>query len=350
MALGTAATLALAGSTLLPIAGSLYGQEQAKGDKDAARRAREAALAQFAGIEIPDVEKQKLALEGYDVDALAAKYAPELETALALGPTSLEQVSVDPRLRQNQMAALEQVGQIASTGLSDADRANLELIRRQAAGEAQAKQDQILQNMQARGQGGSGAELIAKLQAGQSAADRMNQQALEQAKIMQQARMQALSNQSSMAGNIRSQEYGEQSDLARARDVINQFNVQNQQNVGSRNVASKNREAEALRQLTMANIDTRNKQQVANKNLMQQQYQNQMDLAAARAGQQRQAAAGYQQDAASTAGMWAGIGQGLGGAAGAIGGALGKQGKSSVDLEDTQSTGQRVGGGKQFAT
>lgn len=304
----------MAAAAAIPVIASLYGQEQAKGDKEEARKARQAALAQFANLNIPDIEKQKLLLAQYQS---AGEYNPELEQLFRMDPTAMGQIAVDPRLKASQMAALEQVAQIANTGMSDADRASLELIRRQVAGEAQAKQEQIMQNMQARGQGGSGAELIARLQAGQSSADRMNQQALEEARMMQQARMQALANQANISSGIRGQEYGEQSDLARARDTINQFNVANQQGLAGRNVERGNTGQQMNLQnrqnLMNANTGLSNQEQAANKALLQQQFQNQMNLATSRSNALTGNATALEKTAADTAGMWGQIGQGAGG-------------------------------------
>ena len=170
--------------------------------------------------------------------------------------------------------------------------------------------------MQQRGQGGSGAELMARLQSNQSGADRLQQAELEQAKAMQQARMAALTQQANMSGQLRSQDYGEQSNLAKAKDLINQFNAQNAQGVQQRNVGTKNNAqlTNLQNQQNIANMNTelKNKQQINNKGLLQQQFGNQMQLASAKAGQYGNQAQVADQQAAQTAGMWAGIGQGVG--------------------------------------
>lgn len=307
--------------------GGMMGADAAAKKEKEAQRARERILAMYSGIELPDIDQQRLALEDYQS---AGTLTPEMEAALNVGPTSMEGIAVDPRLQQNQMDALAQVAQIADQGVSDADKATLELIRRQAAGEAQAKSGQILQQMQARGQGGSGAELIAQLQNAQSSADRMNQQALEEARMMQQARMAALQQQGNMAGTIRGQDYSEQSDLAKAKDAINAFNVQNRQNVGQRNVSSKNQAQQsniANQQAVMnQNTGTHNTQQQYNRELLDKQYQNQMQMAAAKAGQYNTNAAAADRSAANIANQYATIGQGLGQA---VGGFFSSQGSNN---------------------
>lgn len=295
------------------VAGSLIGADQASADRAAASKARARALAQYANISIPDAEEMMLNLSNYSV---AGQLDPVLEQILQLGPSAMEQVSTDPRLRQQQMEALSGIQQVAQTGMTDADRATFELQRQGAAREAQARQNAIIQDMQARGQGGSGAELIARLTAGQSGAQMLQQAQLEKAQQQAAARQAALRDMGSMAGGLRSQDFGEASSKASARDAINQFNLQNAQSVGSRNVAAKNTAQQGnlsnLQDVMNRNTDISNKQQIHNKGLGQQTFENQMTLANAKAGQLGNQAAASQQQAANTAGMWSTIGQGAG--------------------------------------
>ena len=308
--MGTGAAI---GAIAAPIVGGIIGSEQAGAQQRSADAAMQSALAQFGGITIPDIEEQKLLLE---TPELVGEYSPELEQFIELGPSAMEQVSVDPRLRQAQMSALEQISGVAQEGLTPADIAALETARRGAAAEAQAKQGQILQEMQARGQGGAGAELIARLKSAQSGADRLSQEGLNVAQIAQQRALQALAQQGSLSGQIRGQEFGEQSDVARAKDIVNQFNVQQQQGLQQRNVAAQNQAAlrnlQEKQRLAEQQTAIRNYQQEQNKALQQQKFQNRMQLAGARAGQYGQRAQQASQRAGQAAQMWSGIGQGVG--------------------------------------
>lgn len=295
------------------VGGALIGGSQAQAQRDAANNARNAALEQYANINLPSLEAQQLNLQDYQN---AGTMTPEMEQLMQMGPTSMEGISLDPQTRAMQMQALEQMSGMASGQIQPGDVAGFEIAKRDAAAYDQAKQGQILQEMQQRGQGGSGAELLARLKSTQSSADRLNQADLEQAKQMQQARIAALQSQSNMASGIRSQDYGQESDLARARDAINQFNVQNSQNVEGRNTTNKNSAQQMNLQNSQntanMNVENKNKQQIANKGLLQQQYNNQLNLANAKAGQYGQQANSQDQQAGQTAGMWAGIGQGVG--------------------------------------
>jgi hypothetical protein len=303
----------IAGAIAAPIIGGLIGADQANKDRRAADAARNQALAQFANIDIPDIEKQKLALQEYQLTGILT---PEVEALINLGPSAMEGISLDPAARQKQLEALEQMSGLASGQVQPGDIAAFELAKREAGAYDQAKQGQILQEMQQRGQGGSGAELLARLKSSQSSADRLNQAGLEQAKQMQNARMAALQAQSNMAGNLRSQDYGQETDLAKAKDMISQFNAQNAQSVGSRNTGIRNDAQKYNLQNTQntANMNTElaNKQQIHNKGLQQNQFDNSMSLAGAKAGMYGQQADAAQQQAGQTAAMWGGIGQGVG--------------------------------------
>lgn len=289
------------------IAGQMNNEKGAKASKDA----REQALAQFANIKLPDMEKQKLLLEEYKNTGVMS---PELETLINQGPSSMEGISLDPAMRQKQMAALESMAGMSEGKIQSGDMAAFEMARHDAAAADQAKQGQILQEMQQRGQGGSGAELLARLKSSQSSADRLQQADLEQAKKMQDARVAALTSSANMAGNLRSQDYGEQSNLAKAKDMIAQFNAQNAQNVENRNTNTKN----SAQQLNMQNAQNvsnmntgvRNTQQTNNKALYQQQFNNDMGLAAAKSGQYNGIAQSNDTATANQAAMYGQITQG----------------------------------------
>ncbi len=302
-----------AASVAAPIVGGLIGADQANKDRDAANAARQQALAQFAGINVPTPEEQKLLLDQY---VSTGVMSPELESLINMGPTAYEGISLDPQARQAQLDSLSQMGQLAQTGMTQGDEAAYEMARRNAAAESQAKQAQILQNMQARGMGGSGVELISRLQAGQSSADRLQQAQLEEAAKKQQARMQALQSQANMAQGLRSSDYSEAARLADAKDQIARFNAANAQSLANRNTDRGNQAQQYnmsnAQRIADANVGLKNQQQQYNKGLTQQKFGNELQLAGAKAGQYGSQAQDASQRAGQTASMWGGIGQGVG--------------------------------------
>ena len=254
---------------------------------------------------------------------LAGTLTPEMIELINQGDTSLVEISTDPRLRQSQLQSLEGLEQLATQGMTAGDQAAFELARRNAASEAQAKQNQILQNMQQRGQGGSGAELLASLTNSQSSADRLQQAQLQEAQARQNARQQALVQQANAASGLRGQDYNEASAMAQARDQIARFNAANSQNVAQTNTQARNQaqlqnltNAQSLRNM---NTGLSNEQQQFNKQLQQTDFNNKRALAGDKAGAFTGAASAADTRAAQTAGMYATIGQGVGSALSAFG-------------------------------
>ena len=329
------APLVIAGAmAAAQIAGSLKGNSAAAEREAQANDLRQKAMDMIAGIRVPTVEEQKLMLEHPEV---MGELQPMIEQHIAQDPSAMEAIQGDPRLKAAQMSALDEMSGLSKGGLNDSDKAALEQIRRGAAAQDQAKQGQILQEMQARGQGGSGAELIARLKSAQSGADSAQSAGLEQAKMAQQRALQALSMEGSMSSQMRGQDFSEQSDVARAKDLINQFNTQNKQQVQGRNVSSGNQAqaANLTNKQNIANVgvDINNTQQKYNKELIRQKYMDDMSKAQVMTQMMMGQAAAANQTGGREAGMWTGIGNsvagGIGGMAGGIGGIAGGASGSS---------------------
>lgn len=296
-----------------PIIGGLIGQGAANSQAAAANAARQQALAAFANINTPSVQDQLLNLQ---TTGLQGTYNPLTQNAVNLGPSQMAGISTDPRLQQAQMSALQQLSGLSQTGLSPADLAAMEQSRRASAENAQAQQQAVLQNMQQRGQGGSGAELIARLKAAQSGSDAASQAGMQTVQQAQARALQALSQQGSLAGQIQGQQFGEQADIARAKDIIGQYNAQNAQNVQAQNVQAQNqgqlRNLSEAQRLAEQQAAIKNYQQEHNVGLQQQNFQNQMQKASGLSGQYGNIANQAQQNAANQSSMWSGMGQGVG--------------------------------------
>lgn len=301
---------AMIGTTVL---GGVLGAEEGRKGRRASRQASERALQQFQGIDIPDSEKMKLYLEGLQQ---VGEYDPILEEYIALQPSAMEEIQVDPRLAESQidvLSALEQI--VGQGGMTDADLAALEMTRRNVAQEEAARQNAIMQNLQQRGIAGSGSELATRLMSSQASADRNLQQDLQTQQIAQQRALQALAQQGQLATQLRQQQFGEQTDVASARDVVNRMNLQNQmqtqrQNVSARNQAQLQNLAERQR-IADANVGVRNEQQALNKRLAQQEFENKMRLASGKASAYGAQAQQATQNAAQQTGMISDITKGV---------------------------------------
>ena len=240
-------------------------------------------VAKLEAIGIPTIEAQKIALQNPElVEPLVAEQ---------MGASQMEDIQMDPRLQAAQRAALDEMTGLGQTGLGAEDKAAFNQMRRQAAGAAEAQQASTLQEMASRGMLDSGANLAAQLQAGQSQADRMSQEGDRLAASAAEARRAALGQQANMASQMSAQDLGLKTNKASAADTIAQFNTQQRAQTGAANQGYRIDRATQL-----ANL--RNQEEVANKGLIQQQFQNKIQKAGGVAQQQGNMAGNLQQQAA----------------------------------------------------
>lgn len=294
------------------VIGPIIGNQQAEASRRDALNAQQQALQQYLGISAPDITPQELNLQQYQN---AGGFTPQMMQALQAGPSAMGGIQIDPRLMQAQMAALNQLSQTGQMGMSPAEAAALSQAQQNAAAQAQAKSKQIQDLFARTGMGGSGAQLAAQLEAAQGGAQQLSNSSNQIAQQAQQNALQAISQAGALGGQMGAQQFGQQADIARAKDYINQFNLSNAQNVQGRNVETANQAAlrNLLNQQNIMNMNTQmsNQQQEYNKQLLQQQFNNQMALASGRAGQYQGIAQTQQKQAGNTADMWGGIGRGI---------------------------------------
>ena len=195
------------------------------------------------------------------------RITPEMEAEILQQDTQLKGLRVDPKLKAQQVDALQRLSQQGREGLNLEDRVALEEIQRAEAQANRGQQEAILQNMEARGMGGAGAELAARLQASQSSADRASQRGLSVAAQAQQRALQAMMQSGEMAGRMGQQDYENQAQVGTAQDAINRFNTGSRQDVQSANIRAKNEAQEAnlnyAKQLEANRVATANAQRTA---------------------------------------------------------------------------------------
>lgn len=305
MAIGTAALIGGG----LSLAGGLAGAAEGRKGRDAANRAIGGALAEYQGIKLPEISDMELDLL---LPQLVGEYGPEALQALDLGPSAMDNVTIDPALKLQQLQALSQLGELSQGGLTEADKAASRDIQREVAQTNQARQQSILQNLAQRGALGSGMELSARMGAAQQAADAQSRAGDQLAQQAQARALQALMQSGQLAGQVRGQDFSEQSQIASARDAINRFNVQNQQGVMGQNVGERNRAQQmnlAARQgVADAGVNIRNQEQMHNKNLQQQDFGNRMSLADSKAAIYSGQAKNATEAAKNTAAGWGQMG------------------------------------------
>lgn len=263
---------------LSDLLGGLMGNDAGSEEMAKSLGLSRSALEELKKIYVPTIEEQK-------VNLVSPELAGLLE-ASNVGDTALSGVSADPRLKQAQMKALEEMAGLSEQGLGVQDQAAFNQLRRQAGSEAQAQQASILQNAASQGTLDSGNALMAQLNGAQSQANRLQQGAEAQASAAAQARREAINSYGNMSSQMANQDYSNKANTASAKDAIAKFNAQNTQGANQFNINNKQDVAN-----TAAN--TKNQQTMYNTGLIQQKFQNDLSKATGVAGQTNNLASAY---------------------------------------------------------
>lgn len=220
----------------------------------------------------PDISKP-LILEQYRQQGILT---PALEQQITTANPSIAKYATSDSLQKAQANALQSMQQRANEGLTAGDRAALNQARQATQGDVTARLAAIQQNMQERGQAGSGSELAMKLAAAQQGAQQGSNAADSVAQQSEAARMAAIGQVGSMAGQQAQQQFGQALNISNAQDQMNRFNTQNQIAQQQRNVGAQN-QAQQYNLGTAQNLANANTQQ--NNSELQNQLQRQMQQA-----------------------------------------------------------------------
>jgi len=276
-------------------------------DLKASRKMTADIIAMLKDVDVPDSEKQKILLENPELVGLLQ--------AEELGDSAMEDISLDPKMREAQLAALQSFQEEGEQGFTQEDRSAQNILRRDADSRANAEQEAILSGMAQRGSLDSGAQLAAQLGAQQGSSQRRAEGADRLAMDAASRRRNAMAQSANMAAGMEGADFSRQSQAAQAKDSISQFNAANRQNVAAQNLA-------ARQNIENQKVSTANQQQVHNKGLLQQDYQNKMNKAGTMAGamgnqasSMAQQGASKQQGAAGQLGSLLKVGSTLGAAA-----------------------------------
>lgn len=329
-----AASGALAGSAIMPgigtgvgavvgglggLIGGLFGGGNSNDDQ--IMQLQQEAADAIKNVNIPKLQALQVILQKYQS---AGMITPEQEQTVLQGASNMAKISTDPRLAQAQMGALQSLQQVGHTGLRPEDVAALNQVQREAQIQDQAKQEQIVQEMQQRGQGGSGAELAARLSGSQNIMNQNAANGLNLAGQASQRALQAIAQGGSMAQGMQSQSFNQQAQQAGAQDAIDRFNAANRQQVAGTNTAVNNQAqyANLANKQNIMNMNTgvANQQALQNTQAVQNDYENRLRQAqgiyAANQGLANNLNTQQQNSANKFAGTMSGIGQAAGAYAG----------------------------------
>lgn len=245
----------------------------------------EEAVNLFNGLTAPDIEAMKLRLKEY---VEQGQLSPEQAEAILVNQNSYDSMDLDTEGRDAMLGALSKLEEIGSAGgLTATDRSRLQDIETQEQTAARGAREAILQNAQARGVGGSGVELLAQLTNAQDAATRQSARDMDVAALAEQRALDAIMKSGELGGNINQQQFGQQKAIADSKNEIAKFNAANTQQVNLANTAANNnaqaKNLENKQTIANANVDQANKAQQYNKGLIQQNFNNDMDIRKAKA-------------------------------------------------------------------
>ena len=302
-----------AGIIAAPIITGAIGNAQSQSQRQAAIAAQQAALQAFRDINVPTVADQSVQLQQ---EKQAGIYNPLSQQLYNTGPSAMNNVAVDPRLKEAQLQALQGLQGVAQAGgRTMQDQANQQQILGASNQQEAANRGAIQQSMAMRGMSGSGFDLASQLANQQGSASRASQQQTDINAQAQARALQAMQMGGSLAGQQSGQEFGQQSQVANANDLISRFNSQNQQSNSNSNTQNQNSaqltNLNNAQNISNANTGLANQQQMYNKGLQQTVFNDQMQKAGGQAGQYNGIAQSDNANAAQTGAMWSGIGQGI---------------------------------------
>jgi hypothetical protein len=298
-----------------PIIGGLVGNVMSQGDRRAQKNAMKKALKELESVGLPPDLSKEIIFKEFQRQGI---YTPEIEEDLnnSVAESEVAKIEEDPSLRKAQSQALSMMQNRAKVGLSAEDRAALNQVRNEVQRDAEAKRQQVLQQMQARGMGGSGAALVAQLQAGQDAQNLASQQSDSLMGQAQTKALQALGQSSDMASNLRGQDFNVNNTKATALDERNRFLAEN-------SIARQSRNVSTLNQAQLANLQEQQRINDANTQMANQEklrqvgeqgalYDRTLGYKTAKANALTGQANFAGQQAANTAQMYSGIGNAIG--------------------------------------
>lgn len=264
------------------IIGGAVGAEHNQAAADHQKNAIMQVIAMLDQAGAPPDQSALLLLEQYKQQGLLT---PQLEAMVNDSVSEFSKIKGDSGLRDTQMKALTQMSKYGKAGLTPEERAQMQQSRQGVQRDLEAKNQQISQEMQARGMGGAGQEMAQRLLASQAGADRASEEGDRISSLASQRALQAIAQSSGMAGQLRGQDFEQDAAKASAADQMQRFNVQNQIDLNQRNVASSNAAQTAnlanKQSLANQNVGNTNSEKYAQLDRQRQFWKDKMDRAAA---------------------------------------------------------------------
>lgn len=296
-----------------PAVAGVIGNVAQQGERREALEMQREALRNIQNINTPQMNELRIILESY---ASAGQVAPQMQTIIEQGPTSMNDISTDPRLREARMNSLAGLIRQSRAGFTPQGEAAMGRIVRGIEQDAHSRDEAIKQDNQAHGGWNAGAEISSRLISSQGAANRAGQNSLDVGAQASNLALQSLASGGALAGQISDSDFREQAQIMQARDALKNWAAVNSQQVNNQNVAMRNAaQSQNLannQNIANQNVGLRNQEEIYNKSLPQLDYQNKMGKATGQIPQSNQVSSSLNANAASTGAAIAGVGQNIG--------------------------------------
>lgn len=307
-------TMMAVASVAAPVVSGILGGKASKAEQARAQAALDAAYAEIEKVGAPPDLSAAIIIQKLNQ---AGVLTPEMESNISAGMSELAQHQEATQGRDAQVNALQLLSRASKEGLGATERADLNKLRTQAAQDAEARRQQLLQNMQARGIAGSGAELASQLAAQQGQYQVASEEGDRMAAQAQQRALQAMQASASTGGQLRGSDLAYAETTKGAADEFKKFDTANQIGVQSRNVGSvNNAQASNLgekQRIQDTNTDQANAELYRQNEAKRQFWQDKLDLAKTKANALTGQASQYNNNAAAAANRYAGMGSAISG-------------------------------------
>ena len=310
----------MAAAAAVNILGNVIGSAVSADKRDETQKFIDESIEEIKKIGAPPEEFKPLLLSKLQN---AGIWSPKLEQAIDVGVSKVSEIQESPEFRQKQLAALQSLEDISKTGLFAGGRQEFNKWRLMAGRDAKSRGEAITQQFQARGLGLGGAELAARLSAGQSS-ELADAEAADRIAAQQEAgKMQALSQMGSMATQLRQQEFGMNLAKSEAADKMRMFDVSAQREMQRQNIAAQNLAAQYgvqnQQRIMDANTMMANQELMRQSQARRQHYLDQINRQQILSQAKLQQAGLSQQQAQAKQQSWSQIGGAVGQGIGAIG-------------------------------
>jgi hypothetical protein len=296
-----------------PIIGGVMGGMSASKGRKAASAAAAAAIAELEKVGMPPDLSKQLVLQRFQSEGILT---PELEQDIHLEASQTAQIKESAGLRDAQMDALNTLGQVSRGGLRPEDRQAYNELRASTQRDSEAKRQQIIQQMQSRGMGSSGANLATQLQSAQASDDAQAAGSDRMAADASRRALEAISQRAQLAGGIRSQDFNVNQARAAALDDRNRFLYENSASRQRANINAQNQAQSAnlasRQRLSEMNVGQDNAETQRQNQAKKDYWQDQLGYASAKANAINNQGSVIQQGANQQANMYSGIGNAIG--------------------------------------